>query len=55
MGLAPTGEKGSPVGGISIARFEEGKLIEDWAQWDTLRLLKNMGAVPEDAAAPASS
>jgi predicted ester cyclase len=55
MGLAPTGEKGSPVGGIAISRFEDGKLIEDWAQWDTLRLMKNMGAVPEGAATPASS
>ncbi len=55
MGQAPTGEKGSPVSGISIDRFEDGKLVEAWAQWDTLRLLKNIGAVPEEAAATAGS
>jgi steroid delta-isomerase-like uncharacterized protein len=55
MGLAPTGEKGSPVGGISISRFEDGRLAETWAQWDTLRLLQNLGAVPADAAFAASS
>jgi steroid delta-isomerase-like uncharacterized protein len=55
MGQQPTGEKASPVNGIAISRFEDGKIIEGWAQWDTMRLMKNIGAVPEEAAAPAGS
>jgi steroid delta-isomerase-like uncharacterized protein len=55
MGLAPTGEKGNPVGGIAIDRFEDGKLVEAWTQWDTLRFMKDLGAVPEQAAAPTGS
>ena len=26
-------------------------MVESWGQWDTLRFLKNIGAVPEEAAA----
>jgi steroid delta-isomerase-like uncharacterized protein len=50
MGLEPTGEKGAPVHGIGIDRFEDGKIAESWGQWDTLQLMKNIGAIPEDAA-----
>jgi predicted ester cyclase len=53
MGQAPTGEKGEPVEGITVDRFEDGKVAESWAQWDTLRLMKNIGAMPETAAAGA--
>ncbi len=55
MGFAPTGEKGNPVEGIGISRFEDGKVAESWTQWDTVRFLKDLGAIPEEAAAPASS
>jgi len=51
MGQQPTGEAGEPIGGIAIDRFEDGVMVESWAQWDTLRFLKNIGAVPEEAAA----
>jgi steroid delta-isomerase-like uncharacterized protein len=50
MGLQPTGQKGSPIHGIGIDRFEDGKIVESWGQWDTLQLMKNIGAIPEDAA-----
>lgn len=50
MGLEPSGEKGEPVSGIVIGRFEEDLLAESWAQWDTLRFMKNLGALPEAAA-----
>src|SRR5262245_28972378 len=34
MGLAPTGESGDPVKGISIDRYDDdGKLVETWGQW----------------------
>ena len=49
MGLEPTGEKGEPVEGIVVDRFDDGKVSESWTQWDTLRFLRNIGAVPETA------
>jgi steroid delta-isomerase-like uncharacterized protein len=55
MGIQPTGERGEPVEGINIDRFENGKIVETWGQWDTLRFLRNIGALPESLAAPAAS
>ena len=53
MGLQPTGRKSDPVRGISIDRFDaDGKVAESWGQWDTLTLMRNVGAIPEEAAAP---
>ena len=51
LGQAPTGEKGEPVYGIGIDRFEDGKVAESWTQWDTLRFMRNIGALPEAEAA----
>lgn len=47
MGQQPTGERGEPVEGIGIDRFEDGKIAEAWGQWNTLRFLQNIGAVPD--------
>jgi len=55
MGQQPTGESGSPVEGIAIDRFEGGRIAESWAQWDTLTFMRDIGAIPEQAAAPAGS
>ena len=49
MGQEPTGEKGEPVEGIGIDRFEDGKVAESWTQWDTARFMRNIGAVPDAA------
>ncbi len=46
MGQEPTGEKGEPVEGIGIDRFEDGRVAESWGQWDTLRFMRNVGVVP---------
>jgi predicted ester cyclase len=51
MGQEPTGEKGEPVEGIGIDRFEDGKVAESWGQWDTARFMRNIGAVPDAAEA----
>jgi steroid delta-isomerase-like uncharacterized protein len=52
MGLQPTGQKGDPVRGMSIDRYDEdGKLAETWGQWDTLTFMRDIGAMPEAAAA----
>jgi predicted ester cyclase len=51
MGLQPTHEKGDPVKGITIDRYEGDKCAESWSQWDTLTFMRDIGAVPEAAAA----
>jgi predicted ester cyclase len=51
MGQQPTGQKGDPVEGIGIDRFEGDKIAEAWGQWDTLSFMRNIGAIPEEAAA----
>ena len=50
MGLQPTGERGTPIAGITIDRFEDGLIVESWTQWDTLQFMRDLGAVPEGAA-----
>ena len=52
MGLQPTGERGDPVTGMNIDRYDDdGKLAETWGQWDTLTLMRDIGAIPDAAAA----
>jgi len=51
MGLQPTGEKGDPVKGITIDRFEGDKVAESWSQWDTLTFMRDIGAIPQQTAA----
>jgi steroid delta-isomerase-like uncharacterized protein len=47
MGLKPTGQTGDPVRGITIDRYEGGKIAESWTQWDTLTFMRNVGAVQQ--------
>jgi predicted ester cyclase len=52
MGAEPTGKK-ITIEGMTFDRFRNGKLIESFAQWDTLGLLQALGIVPRiDLAAP---
>jgi steroid delta-isomerase-like uncharacterized protein len=51
MGLQPTHERGEPIEGITIDRFEGGKIAESWTSWNTFQLMKDLGAVPEQATA----
>ena len=55
MGLKPTHEVGDTIRGITIDRYEGGKIAESWTQWDTLTFMRNVGAVPDEAAASAGS
>ena len=55
MGLKPTHEEGDPVGGITIDRYEGGKIAESWTQWETLTFMRNIGAIPTEAAASTGS
>jgi len=45
MGIAPTGKQVT-VTGITISRVANGKVAEEWSNWDTLGMLQQVGAVP---------
>ena len=45
-GIAPTGKQFA-ISGVSIARFEEGKMVEGWINWDALGLMQQLSVVPE--------
>ena len=45
MGIAPT-KKQITVTGISLMKFKNGKVVEDYSNWDTLGMLQQVGAVP---------
>lgn len=48
MGIPPTGRKATVVG-IVISRFEGGKWVEDWVNYDGLGMLQQLGVVPAAA------
>ena len=48
MGIAPTGRQAT-ITGISIERVVDGKIVEDWTNWDTLGMMQQLGAIPEPA------
>jgi predicted ester cyclase len=51
FGIPATG-KAVGVGVMVIARFDEaGKWVEDWANWDQLGMLQQLGVIPAPAAA----
>jgi steroid delta-isomerase-like uncharacterized protein len=45
MGIAPTG-KHATVTGINFDRYQNGKVVESWANYDTLGMLQQLGVVP---------
>lgn len=45
MGIAPTGNR-TGVSGMTLSRVSGGKLAEDWNNWDTLGLMRQLGVVP---------
>lgn len=46
MGIPATGKRVT-VTGTTIARIENGKVREEWHQWDQAGLLRQVGAIPE--------
>jgi predicted ester cyclase len=44
-GIPPTGKHVS-ISGMSVARFEGGKIAEMWSTWDTLGYLQQLGLIP---------
>jgi steroid delta-isomerase-like uncharacterized protein len=45
LGVPPTGKQ-IEVTGITVNRISEDKIAEDWTVWDSLGLLRQLGAVP---------
>jgi predicted ester cyclase len=43
-GVAPTGNRVT-ISGITIERFEEGKIVEAWRSMDMLGVLRGIGAL----------
>ncbi len=54
MGMPPTGTKAS-VTGIDILRFSNGKLVEDVSQFDVLKMMQSIGALPAGAGVAAKA
>ena len=52
MGIPPTG-KDTVVEGLNLSRIKDGKIVEEWSNWDTLGMLQQIGAIP--AGAPAQT
>lgn len=46
LGIEPTNKRLS-VEGISFDRYRNGKLVESFSQWDTLKFLQGLGVIPE--------
>jgi steroid delta-isomerase-like uncharacterized protein len=45
MGLAPTGAKTTTTG-VTIDQLRDGRIVESWTNWDTLGLMRQLGAAP---------
>jgi steroid delta-isomerase-like uncharacterized protein len=45
MGIPATGKKIN-ITGISIYRFVDGQIVEDWAEFDQLGMLTQLGVIP---------
>lgn len=45
LGFPPTGNS-ARIGGLILSRFENGKWAQDYAQWDALGLLQQLGLIP---------
>jgi steroid delta-isomerase-like uncharacterized protein len=49
LGVAPTGKR-IRISGITIARFENGKIVQGWDNWDRLGMLEQIGVYSAPAA-----
>ena len=45
MGIPPTGKQAT-VTGIAIDRFEGGKFVESWLEFDALGMMQQLGVIP---------
>jgi len=52
-GIAPTGRR-VDCSGIVVSRMEGGKFAEDWANFDDLGMMRQLGVLPESGEQPSS-
>jgi predicted ester cyclase len=45
MGFPATGKK-IKIDGMTIFRFEAGKISEEWSVWDMLSVMRQLGLLP---------
>lgn len=48
MGLIPSGKQWT-ASGISIDRIADGKIVEEWQEWDTLGLMQQLSVLGTEA------
>jgi len=53
MGIAPTNRR-AVTHGCTIDEIRDGKIVREWAYWDTGNLLRQLGVLPSPAAAGAT-
>jgi steroid delta-isomerase-like uncharacterized protein len=46
QGIAPTGNS-MEISGLTIMRFTGGKIVEEWTNWDTLGMMKQLGIISQ--------
>ena len=46
MGVAPTGKQVT-VSGLTLSRLANGKVVEEYTNWDTFGMMQQLGVVPE--------
>ena len=47
--------KRASVQGVSIARYENGKVVESWTSFDFLGLFQQLGVIPKIGAVPTAA
>jgi len=52
MGIAPT-NRPAETHGCTVEEVRDGKIVREWAYWDTGSLLRQLGVLPSPAAAAA--
>jgi steroid delta-isomerase-like uncharacterized protein len=53
-GIAPTGKRVDCTG-IVVSRIEKGKIVEDWANFDDLGMMQQLGLIPEPGQRPTTT
>ena len=53
-GIAPTGRRVDCTG-IVVSRIEEGKIAEDWANFDDLGMMRQLGLIPKPGQRPTTT
>ncbi len=53
MGMPPTNKTNTDIGGVDIMRWQNGKFVEHWGYWEEMKMMTQLGLMPEMGAPPA--